>query len=306
MEKSHGSNKVVGVGLSTIDILARLSDMPTWEAGGLLEDICIDGGGPVGTGLTAVSRLGVAAGFIGTCGSGEVADLKLRLLSRDGVDISRVVRRSRPEPQMVLVFVHAVSGERVFAFDLRPEELDREFITSADFLLLDGYHIDAAHKAAEFMHAVGKKVILDAGKTDVAVEETMRNLVAVTDILICGSGFCQALTGDKQLAQAAAAILTFGPQIVVQTEAEQGSYTFTPTECFHTPAFKVDVVDTTGAGDVFHGGYLVGLVKGFDLRRTALFASAVAAIKCTRMGGRCGIPNYTDVQSFLQQQGVQL
>lgn len=74
----------------------------------------------------------------------------------------------------------------------------------------------------------------------------------------------------------------------MQTEGEQGSNTATATEQFHTPAFKVEVVDTTGAGDVFHGAYLYGLVQGWDLAHVARFASATAAIKCMHLGGRAG------------------
>lgn len=79
-------------------------------------------------------------------------------------------------------------------------------------------------------------------------------------------------------------VLSMGPRVVVQTEGEDGSYTITKDDRFHIPAFNVDVIDTTGAGDVFHGAYLVGLCKGWDLRRITVFASAVAAIKCTHLG----------------------
>lgn len=69
---------------------------------------------------------------------------------------------------------------------------------------------------------------------------------------------------------------------------------------FHRPAFQVEVIDTTGAGDVFHGAYLVGLVKGWDLRRTARFASAVSAIHCTVLGNRKGVPSMDAVEAFLR------
>jgi ribokinase len=131
-------------------------------------------------------------------------------------------------------------------------------------------------------------------------------LVEATDVLICGSGFVQALAGVADFWQAAEAVRRMGPQIVVQTEGEQGSNTATATEHFHTPAFKVDVVDTTGAGDVFHGAYLFGLVQGWDLGRIARFASATAALKCMHLGGRAGTPGYNEVEKFLIRQGYHL
>jgi sulfofructose kinase len=302
--------QVVGLGLSTIDVLSRLEVMPTWEKGTYVKQICTDGGGPVGTALVAAARLGARVGYVGVCGNDEAAELKLRYLTRDGVDISRVMRRPHPESQVVLVFVHQSTGERVFGLTameedpLKSEELDREYITSAAYLHLDGYHRQAALQAARWMHQAGKKVVMDAAKAAGDVWKAVDELVEATDILICGSGFVQALTGVADFWQAAEAVRRMGPQIVVQTEGEEGSNTVTAAEQFHTPAYTVDVVDTTGAGDVFHGAYLFGLVQGWDLARTARFASATAALKCMHLGGRAGTPRYNDVQEFLIRQGT--
>jgi ribokinase len=286
--------------------------MPTWDKGTFLKEIGTDGGGPVGTALVAAARLGARVGYVGVCGNDASAELKLSYLTRDGVDTSRVMRRPHPESQVVLVFVHQSTGERVFGLTdmeedpLKLEELDREYITSAAYLHLDGYHCAAALQAAHWMRQAGKKVVLDAAKAVGDVWKAIDELVEATDILICGSGFAQALTGVEDFWQAAEAVRRMGPQIVVQTEGEQGSNTATATEQFHTPAFKVDVVDTTGAGDVFHGAYLFGLVQGWDLVRIARFASATAAFKCMHLGGRAGTPRYNEVQEFLDKQGNHL
>jgi sulfofructose kinase len=300
--------QIVGIGLSTIDILLRLNEMPTWESVSRMRELRMDGGGPVGTGLAAAARLGARAGYIGVCGSDAAAKIWLELLTQYGVDVSRVEQRPGPEQQLILVYVHEQTGERVFAsaeritnalLDL--ETLDRQYITAADYLHLDGSQYQAALQAARWMQAAGKKVMLDACKTPGQVGPEMRELVEVTDILICGSGFAPAVTAKTDLWDAGKALLDLGPKIVVMTEGEQGSYTVTAGECFHTPAFTVPVVDTTGAGDVFHGAYLVGQLKGWDLHKTARFASAVSAIKCTRLGGRAGIPTYEEVTAFLAE-----
>lgn len=297
---------IVGVGLTTVDILARLGEMPTWESGARMRDLGMDGGGPVGTGLVAAARLGARTSYVGTCGNDEVAGLKLRFLARYGVDVSRVVRREAPEDQIVLVYVHEQTGERMFAFGgfrqqpLAPEELDRAYITAADALHLDSFHPEAALAAAGWMRAAGKPVLLDAakhtGEMDEETRQRMSALVRACNVLVCGGGFAQVLSGASERWDALNAMLALGPRIVVQTEGEDGCYTLTADERFHTPACPVEVVDTTGAGDVFHGAYLVGLLKGWDLRKTARFATAVAALKCTRLGGRAGIPTYTEVE----------
>ena len=154
------------------------------------------------------------------------------------------------------------------------------------------------------MHQAGKKVAIDCSKTDGSpVAPDLAELVRRVDILICGSGFGLSLTGKRDLGEAGKAMLAMGPTIVVQTEGEKGSYTTTAETSFHTPAFKVDVIDTTGAGDVFHGAYLVGLLHGWELQKTARFATAVSAIQCTTLGGRVGIPTYADTIAFLRQRG---
>jgi len=123
-------------------------------------------------------------------------------------------------------------------------------------------------------------------------------------VLICGSGFGPSLTGQQDLWDAGRAIVEMGPRIVVQTEGKAGSYTTTADDAFHTPAYDVDVVDTTGAGDVFHGAYIVGLLHGWDVRRTAQFATATSALKCTGLGGRRPIPTFDEVMAFLDSRQI--
>ena len=304
---------VVGLGMAVLDILVRLREMPRWDQGARLSAVAIDGGGPVATAMVAVSRLGVSAGFVGTCGSDRLGEIKMETLVENDLDVSRVVRRPGPENQVVLVSVHEDTGERVFSGlrnfrdnSLRVDELDRAYITSADYLHLDGSHAEAALQAAQWMHEAGKTVVLDAGTTQGPVSPSLRDLVEHTDVLICGSGFGPALTGLGDLWEVGEAILERGPRIVVQTEGADGSYTVTPEERFHTPAFEVDVLDTTGAGDVFHGAYIVGLLQGWDVREIAQFSTAVSAIKCTELGGRAGIPTFRETIAFLQERGIDL
>ena len=307
-----GGIQIVGVGMAAFDVLMRLRDMPTWEHGTALSDFRFDGGGPVATAMVASARLGARVGFVGTAGNDSSAELKLKSLSDPGVDISRVVRRDIPDDQVVIVCVHEDTGERVFSgvrrfarAPLKPEELDREYITSAQYLHLDGFHMEAAMQAAQWMREAGRTVVLDGSKTDGPVRGEMAELVRHVDVLISGSGFARGLTGIADIWEAGVAVLDMGPSVFVQTEGEAGSYTVTRTARFHVPAFQIDVVDTTGAGDVFHGAYIVGLLQGWDLRYVAQFSTAVSALKCTKLGGRAGIPNFEDVIAFLTERGIE-
>lgn len=304
--------EIVGVGMATLDVLIRLTDMPTWERGGRIEAFSLDGGGPVATAMVASARLGCDVGYVGACGSDKAAELKLEFLTKYGLDVSRMVHHDGPEQNVVIVYVDAESGERVFSGlghwegrTVQVEELDRDYITSAEYLHLDGYNAEAALQAAKWMQEAGKSVVYDGHKTNAtSVPDFTRELLKYVDILICGEGFGCALTGEGDLWEAGRAALDAGPSIVVQTEGADGSYTVTADEAFHIPAFEVDVVDTTGAGDVFHGAYIVGMLQGWSLRTVASFSSAVSAIKCQGLGGRAPIPTFDETIAFLQERGV--
>lgn len=308
-----GNVQIVGLGMAALDIILRSRDMPTWQKGTRMSAITIEGGGPVASAMVAVSRLGVSAGFIGTIGSDRLGKIKMQTLVEHGLDVSHVVTRPGPEDQTVIVQVHQETGERVFSglgeavrVPLTAAEINRDYITSARYLHLDGWHPDAALQAAKWMHQAGKTVMLDGSSTRGPVSTAMRALVEECDILICGSGFGPALTGYENLWDVGEAIVDMGPRIVVQTEGKDGSYTVTREQRFHVPAFDVEVVDTTGAGDVFHGAYLVGLLQGWDLRTVTYFSTAVSAIKCTQLSGRRGIPTFAYAKSFLKERDIKI
>jgi sulfofructose kinase len=303
--------QVIGLGMCTLDVLLRLKDMPSWEHGTRISEFRIDGGGPVGTAMVTSARLGAKVGFIGTAGNDESAEIKLRTMVEAGIDLSHLARRPYPDDQVIIVHVHSDTGERVFSGvgnlqrePLSIDELDKDYITSAEYLHLDGFHFESALQSAKWMREAGKKVVLDGHKTSGSVGKHLCDLIEYVDVLISGSGFAKALTGISDINEAGKKILDLGPSIFVQTEGEDGSWTITADECFRTPAFKVDVIDTTGAGDVFHGAYIVGLLKGWNLEQIALFSTAVSAIECTKLGGRIGIPNFDEVMSFLNNRGI--
>jgi ribokinase len=303
--------QVVGIGMSTLDVLIRLNEMPTWEQGTRFSAFGLDGGGPVATAMVAAARLGARAAYVGVAGTDVAGQLKVRFLAENGLDLSHLAMREGPEQSVIIVCVQEGTGERVFSGPanahgklLTPDDLDRDWILSADYLHLDGHHGEAALAAAQWMQAEGKTVVFDGGRTRGAVQPLSREIIRHVDVLICGEGYATALTGEPDLWRSAEAALALGPRVVVQTLGAAGSYTLTAEECFHTPAFAVEAVDTTGAGDVFHGAYIVGLLHGWDLRTTALFSSAVSAMKCSQLGGRAGIPTLERVLVFLKERGI--
>jgi sugar/nucleoside kinase (ribokinase family) len=229
--------------MACLDILIQGEKLPTWQAGARLDGLAIEGGGPVATALVAAQRLGISTGFIGTYGNDRLGAIKMQTLIENEVGISQAVQRQHPENQVVLVAVHAKTGERIFSgfhkpsLPLEPAELDRRYITQAEILHLDGYHMSAARQAALWMKSAGKRIMLDGSATSGPISSEMRELVSLVDYVICGTGFGPALTGKHDLWEAGKAILQMGPSVVVQTEGKKGSYTVTANEVFHTPAF---------------------------------------------------------------------
>ncbi len=297
---------VIGLGLRCLDITVRVGSSPGGEGKREALEIAVQGGGPAGTAAVAAARLGVRSGYVGTVGSDTLGELKYRTLADYGVDLQGLIRRESPEHQVALVFVSDESGERSFLPNRRlreapldAAELDRAYLTAAEILIVDGFHPQAALTASGWMRSAGKQVLLDLQKPECDIPPVMEQLVPASDILICGEGALRAITGVDDPLEAGKKVLSMGVRVVVETRGERGCLTVLPGEHFVTEAFPVSVVNTTGAGDVFHGAYAVGLLEGLDLRQTARFASAAAALTCTRLAGFDRIPDRAAVERLL-------
>jgi sugar/nucleoside kinase (ribokinase family) len=181
---------------------------------------------------------------------------------------------------------------------LEPENIPEEYIASARYVHF--YQITPATVyAAKLARERGIKTAFDG---DVYEKITEDNLDLI-DILIGSEFFYVERFKDrefKNLRENCFALKRRGPEIVVITLGSRGCAGVYGNTYFESPGFPVEVVDTTGAGDVFHGAFLFGLLKGYDVEYTARFANAVSAIKCTRQGGRAGIPELATANRFLE------
>lgn len=294
---------VVGLGYSSLDYLGLVPRLPTLDESIPLLEFAKQGGGPVAQALVTLARLGASVGYVGRIGDDAAGRLMRASLVEEGVDVGRLQIEPGATSQESIILVDETTGKRSIcahrgsASEVSTAGLDLAYLCSGRFLHLDGHSRDAALVAARAARAAGVAVCLDAGYPDPRLTE----LVGATDVLIAGERFARAAAVDPRAA--AARLLAMGPRIVVVTRGEHGSLTRTADVEFTTPAFRVPVVDTTGAGDVFHGAYLFGLLRDWDLERVAEFAAATAAIKCTKLGGRAGIPRFDAVTGFLRRHG---
>ena len=299
---------VIGLGYAALDTIGLIPRLPHLDDNVLLEDLTRQGGGPVAQALVTLVRLGATAGFVGRIGDDEAGALIRAGLLEEGVDVAYLQTAPDARSLQSMILVDKATGKRsICAFRGTAGNIDLdaatlEYLCSGRFLHLDGHSASGAVIAARLAAERGVRVCLDAGAgTDV---EYLLPLVRATNVLIAAERFAMNASPDGTVAAGAAHLLTLGPEIVVVTLGERGSYTLTAGTEFSTPAFQVSVVDTTGAGDVFHGAYLYGLLQGWDLPTTAEFAGATAALKCMQLGGRVAIPRLPDVMAFLADRGA--
>jgi sulfofructose kinase len=295
---------VVGLGYCSLDYLGILPGRPEFDADTVsLGDFAQSGGGPVSTALVALARLGARTGYIGVLGEDEGGAFLKGEFEREGVDLSRLRVQAGARSQICMVLVEAGTGRRSIlcyraAGELVLDEADRTYISSARYLHLDGNLMDAAITAARWARDDGVKVSFDANRPRPGLDE----LLPLVDVLIASERFPLAYTGQEDQVRAGRSLLEMGPEVVVTTFGAEGCLCLWEDQAIHVPGFQVDVVDTTGAGDAFHGAFLYGLLQGWELERAAVFANAVAAINCTRLSGRAGLPSFPEVEVFLEKR----
>ncbi len=298
--------KVSGLGQCSLDHLFIVDSYPAPDSKKEVIEMAVAGGGPVATALVSLSRLGVACRFYGITGDDEAGIKITGSLSSEGIDTGGILVRPGTESQIAYICVEQGSGQRtVFwkrpsADPMQSDELPGDFPRGSDFLLLDGLMPEVSAHAAARAREKDIPVMLDAG----SMRSGMKDLAALCDYVVCSEGFARAFSASQAIFDPERAIVLmrqFGAQAVTITLGPGGSITLAGERIFRTPAFKVDVIDTTGAGDVFHGGYIYGLLRGWDIDRTVLFASAFAALKCRALGGRAGIPGLEETEALMAE-----
>jgi ribokinase len=298
--------RVVGIGQCSWDYLAVVDTFPASNTKAEVSDWQEQGGGPVATALVTLARLGVACDFHGVVGDDPEGTKIKDSLHREGIDISRLITRTNANSQKAFIAIEQKSAKRTIFWErpsghpLKPAELPEFIFDDCLFLLLDGLMPEVSLFAANLARNRGIPVMLDAGK----LRPGMLEISGLCNYLVASEQFALDLGWTGKPADFQEQAKRLGADIVTITLGEQGSITYKDAEIIVSPAFTVEALDTTGAGDVFHGAYIFGLLGGLSLTDTTLFASAVAAMKCTRIGGRAGIPDRAAVLRFLAKKGI--
>jgi sulfofructose kinase len=287
---------VVGLGLNAMDTICVVPKFPERTSKIHMSEVHVEPGGQVATALTTCTRFGLTARYIGSVGTDSWGKAQLASLREEKLEL-HVREVDGAASQVAIIVIEEGIGERTIlwrrdpALQYPPNELRREMITSAKILHLDGCDSAAALQAARWARVAGMPIVVDI---DEIYDESTHELLRLVDYLIASSDFADDPQALADRYRCPVVGITLGPD---------GAVFWNHGKLLRSSAFKVPAVDTTGAGDVFHGAFIYGLLQKWDLEEIIQFAHAAAAMKCMQIGARRGIPKLLEVKEFLGRGG---
>jgi sulfofructose kinase len=292
---------VVGMGLNSVDFLSVVPKFPVPNSKMEMLQFSKQGGGQVATAIAALSRWGVRTKYIGKVGEDELGTFSLNSLRQEGVDVSSVTTEPSATNQFAMILVEKSTGERTILWNrderlmYRKGELRKEEACSGKILHLDGHDIQAALQCVRWAKEEGIPTMIDLDK----VESLTSKLIQEIDFVITSSRFPMLYTGISDQRKALLELQKHTSGFLCATLGHEGAVALIKGEFLYVKGFEVKALDTTGAGDVFHAGFIYGLLQNWEVAEILRFANAVAALKCRDLGGRKGIPSLEEAQRFL-------
>jgi sulfofructose kinase len=293
---------VVGLGLNATDTVLMVRDFPPLGGKERVASLTRQAGGQVATALVTCHRLGLRARYIGKVGDDEAGRFQLASLRREGMDLrhSRVVRGALT--QYGYIIVDKATGERTVFWDrdarltVLPTEIRPEIFQGIKVLHIDGCDVEAALQAARWARQAGALVVADLD----TVYKKVEKLFPCIDYLIASANFLPAITGrDDPFHVLEYMAREYGVRAPGMTLGREGALMYCQGRFHYSPGFVVETLDTTGAGDVFHGAFIYGLVAGWPTDRILDFSNAMAGLNCTRLGARGGIATVAEAEKLM-------
>lgn len=290
---------IFGIGQCSLDYLGRIADYPPPDVKCEFSGLVVQGGGPVATALVALSRWGMRCAIAGVIGDDTLGQSIENSLREEGIDTANLVVRRNSASQFAFIAVEPKAGRRTIFWQrptgapLHPEEVSEDKIRKAAILHTDGLLIDASLQACRIARQAGVPVVVDAG----TLRDGMLDLVALSDYFIASETFAHQLTNNGCPLDACAMLLEHGPRLAAVTLGAAGYVARWKNAEISKPAYPVAAMDTTGCGDVFHAGFIFGLVSRWDYEMCLDFAAWAAAQVSLQMGGRKGIPSLKEIEN---------
>lgn len=295
---------VVTVGLNSIDLVAVVAEYPAANSKQRLQRFAHLPGGQMATASAVCARLGWRARYIGSFGDDDLGKMARESLAGEGVDLTASWTAPGATNQFAVVIVDARSGARTVLWDrhpalfMDPAQLSATAIGAGRLLIVDCHETAAATAAARHAKRVGIPTIIDVERVRPGINDLLQQI----DAIIAAQSFPTELTGYEDVGRALEAMAReFAAPVVCVTLGEDGSLARAGGREIWSPAFAVDCVDTTGAGDAFRGGFAAGCLRAPDgeLEDALAYANAVAALNCRGLGARGGMPTAEEVNQLL-------
>ena len=287
------------------DLLAVVDGHPVPGSKVALEAVSTRPGGQAATAMTAVRRLGWSARYVGRFGDDANGHEGRQSLIEAGVDVSACETIAGATNGLSVILVDRRTGQRTVMCSRHPglkmtgADVSQVAVRSGRVLLVDCHETEAATVAARYAREAGIPTVIDVEKVRPGIDKLLQHI----DVIITAQDFPVRHTGIGEPGAALRALYeTYRPTLACATLGPEGSLTVTGEDEIRTPGFHVEAVDTTGAGDVFRGGFIAGWFRHgaqAELADVLRYANAAAALKCRTLGARDGIPESADVDALL-------
>jgi sulfofructose kinase len=300
----------VGFGLNAVDHLIVVPEYPAFDTKMRLLNHKQSAGGQTATAMVSLQRLGFKTAYAGRFGSDAEGAFGLATLKEENVNIEFAEVVAGAFTQIAFITIDVRSGERTIVWDrddrlaYQPHEAPKEFGPLGRILHLDAHDPPACVQVAASARKAGTIVSADIDN----VYDGLPELLPLIDILIGSKEFPRRVTGIADEREALVELQNrFGNALVGMTIGAAGAVVYRDGQFIESPGLAAPggCRDTTGAGDAFRGGFLYGVLNGDDIETSMKFGNAVAAMKCSALGARTGLPNRSELEAFLNTAETQ-
>jgi sulfofructose kinase len=288
----------VAVGLNVVDLLVRLPGSVRPGEKHEVRELVVQGGAPAGNAACVMAALGLDVAFVGRFGDDPISLIARSELARFGIREDCFISDSASRPGVAVVEIDPHNGERTVFYNLegygwlQPEDLAAVSLVGVELVLVDGYDCRASRHLLQAAAGKGIHSVLDLEAGD---PDALKELIALGTHVIMPLAAASRLTGRSEPGDAVTALASLTKGQAIVTDGARGSWAWTARGLVQQPCFQVEVVDTTGCGDAYHGAYAVALLAGWPLAERMEFAAWVAAQVACGFGGRSSIPTPVQV-----------
>ncbi|MEM3832971.1 MAG: carbohydrate kinase family protein [Thermoprotei archaeon] len=299
---------VIAVGNANIDLMFTITYFPKPDEEVLGKDFRIVPGGSASNFAVAISRLGVATGLIASLGDDAFGQLIMNNLKNENIDISHIKVIKNFPTGIVTIFIDEHGERRMIAYRganlmLSKDDIDVRYIKSAKLVHLSGTKLDLSEYISSIAKHEGLTVSFDPGSVISSMGIIKcKTVLSNTDILFVNRLEIIQLTGIQDILNGVYELINYGPSIVVVKLGSEGSLAVTKNKKIRVPAFKVKVINTTGAGDAFDAGFLKAFLFNMKIEDALKIGNAVAALSITKPEPRLSFPKFDEVAHFLRTQ----